>query len=263
MPQSIVQIDNVHYRRNGSDILQEINWQVNEGEHWAILGPNGSGKTTLLQLLNGYIWPSSGGIHVLNRKLGTIDVRELRQKIGWLSSSILPLLHQHNESWEIVVTGKYGALAMYEEIQEEDKERAFEILTIQKSDHLARKPFGLLSQGEKQKILMCRALMANPKLLIMDEPCTGLDIRAREDLLTHIAHLCTLSQAPTIIYVTHHTEEIIPAISKALLISEGRVVAQGEKEDTLNSSVLSEIFGLPIQLEWLDERPWTQIVSSR
>jgi iron complex transport system ATP-binding protein len=263
MPQSIVNLSNVNYRRNGSDLLQGINWQVKKGEHWAVLGPNGSGKTTLLQLLNGYIWPSSGDIHVLNRKLGTIDVRELRQKIGWLSSSILPLLHQHNESWKIVVTGKFGALAMYEEIQDEDRERAFEILSIQKSEHLACKPFGLLSQGEKQKVLMCRALMANPELLIMDEACTGLDIRAREDLLTHIAHLCSSPEAPTIIYVTHHTEEIIPSISKALLISEGKVIAQGDKEDTLKSSVLSKIFGLPIQLEWVNERPWTHIMSSR
>jgi iron complex transport system ATP-binding protein len=257
---AIIKTEGIGYRKKGVSILGGIDWEVQPGEHWAIVGPNGSGKTTLLQLVNGYLWPNQGTISIFGQKLGTVDVRELRKKIGWVSSSILPMLRMEDESWRIVVTGKFGALAMYEEISTGDKEMAMRILAAHNSEQLAMKPFGLLSQGEKQRILISRALMAEPELLILDEPCTGLDLRAREDLLSYIQGMSNTSHAPTLVLVTHHTEEIVPSINKTLLLADGRVVAQGNKKDVLHSERLSQAYGLKIQLSWASGRPWTQVI---
>jgi iron complex transport system ATP-binding protein len=254
-------MESVSYYRDGKPILQNVHWQVEQGSHWAILGRNGSGKTTLLQLINGYIWPSLGSIELLGKRFGTFDIREMRKKIGWVSQAILSMIHPQDESWKVVVTGKYGALTMYEEIEDTDRQMALDLLTKQGSIQLADKPFGLLSQGEKQKILIARALMANPFLLILDEPCSGLDLKAREELLQDVELLASENKGITIFYVTHHTEEIMPSIQNVLLIAEGRIATVGDKKQFLSPQVLSELFGVPLQIEWNQDRPWTRMTA--
>jgi iron complex transport system ATP-binding protein len=254
-------MQSVSYFRNGKPILQDIDWQVEKGSHWVILGRNGSGKTTLLQLINGYIWPSTGSMELFGKRFGTFDIREMRRKVGWVSQAILSMIHTQDETWKVVVTGKYGALTMYEETPEADRQMALALLEKQGTIHLADKSFQLLSQGEKQKILISRALMANPSLLILDEPCSGLDLKAREELLQSVERLASENKEITIFYVTHHTEEIMPSIQNALLISEGRITAAGDKKQILCPQVLSELFEIPVQIEWDQGRPWTRMTA--
>lgn len=248
----IVSVEDVVWKRKGEPILNGITWAVRQGEHWAILGLNGCGKTSLLNMICGYEWPSSGKIYVLGQQLGKIDLHELRKKIGLVSLSMLDRYQSrgHLSVLEVALSGKFASIGLYEKVSEEDRERAISLLERFRVLHLADKPFFTLSQGEKQKVLIARAWMANPALIILDEPCNGLDILAREDLLHTIEELAASSHGPTLLYVTHRTEEIMPSFSHALLLKEGKVVAQGKKEDVLTASYLEETFQLPLNLRW-------------
>lgn len=259
---SVIEIKNVNWQREDRHILQHMNWTVEHGEHWAIIGANGAGKTALLNIISGYMWPSSGSVKILGKKFGHYDLRELRKSIGWVSSALFERFNRfrpNEPTLEVVLSGKFASIGVYETIKESDRREADELLGFFGCAHLARQPFNLLSQGEKQRILLARAWMTKPELLILDEPCTGLDLLARESLLESVRLLAEAPDGPTILYVTHHVEEITPLFTHALLLKDGQMLARGEKKKTLTDDHLSEVFGVPINLVWQEGRPWVRL----
>lgn len=255
----IINLKNVSWKRDGRWILQNLSWQVNNGEHWCLLGLNGSGKTTLLNMINGYIWPTTGEIHVIGKKFGTIDLRQLRKSIGWVSSSLQQQLPEHEIAENIVLSGKFASIGLYDQADELDKEKANQLLSLLGCEHLKKRLYQTLSQGERQRILIARALMASPKLLILDEPCTGLDIIAREHLLHMIETLTKQPDGPTLIYVTHHVEEVLPCFQKILLLKNGEIFDSGHTDKLLNSDKLSEFYQAPISIQQNNGRTWMSL----
>jgi iron complex transport system ATP-binding protein len=255
----IIDIQNVSWVRNQIQILQNMNWQVNEGEHWCLLGLNGSGKTTLLNMINGYIWPTEGSMSVLGKTFGEFDLRELRKSIGWVSTSLQQKLYGSETAIKIVLSGKFATIGLYDQTDSEDLERAETLMKELGCTALMERTYDTMSQGERQRVLIARALMASPKLLILDEPCTGLDVFAREQLLQMVAAVAAEKNAPTIIYVTHHVEEILPVFTKTLLIKEGQVFAANETTDVLTSALMSEFFEVPVHIQRRDGRNWLSV----
>lgn len=259
--ESVVHIKDVHWIRDGRTILDHVSWEVNKGEHWAIAGLNGSGKTSLLNMITGYQWPTSGEVHVLGQQLGRVDLRELRKSIGWVSTSLGERYQGRpsDTALEIVISGKFASIGLYEEPSADDWDKARNLLQSFHVEHLAEKAYYNLSQGEKQKVILARAWMANPKLIILDEPCSGLDIAAREDLLSTIHDLSAVPEGPTLLYVTHHIEEIVPTFTHSLLFRDGQVVAAGEKEAVFTAPLLEKTFKLPVNVRWENNRAWVSI----
>ncbi len=250
----IIDVKNVSIIRNSIYLLKDVNWTIKEGEHWAILGLNGAGKTTLLNMLNGYIFPTEGQLKVLGKPVGGYDMRKLRKSIGWVSSSIQEKFHDYSSALDIVMSGKFATVDLYDEITEDDRNFAQVCLDRLNITELANREYRTFSQGEKQRVLIARGLMANPELLILDEPCTGLDLIAREQLLEIIRNLSDDKNAPTLIYVTHHTEEILPTFSHTLLLRRGQVHSAGNTDEILNKENLSDFFETPIICEKSGER---------
>lgn len=257
----IIDMRNVSWKRQKKTILSQVNWKVTRGQHWAVLGLNGSGKTTLLNIINGYIWPSTGEVRVLEKQFGKTDLRELRKSIGWVSSSLQERIKETDITENIVVSGKYASIGLYEHPAEADFHKASEIMKKLGCTNLTGRRYQTCSQGEKQKILIARGLMSSPELLILDEPCSGLDFIAREDLLTAINDLANQEDAPTIIFVTHHIEEILPIFTHSLLLRDGTVFNKGESETVLTSSGLSNFFKKAVKIKWQKERPWMTLVD--
>lgn len=255
----IIDIQNVSWDRNEQKILQNINWTVQNGEHWCLLGLNGSGKTTLLNMINGYIWPTEGSMSVLDKKFGEFDLRELRKSIGWVSTSLQQKLYGSETALKIVLSGKFATIGLYDETNVEDISHAENLMESLGCTALINRTYDTLSQGERQRVLIARALMASPKLLILDEPCTGLDVFAREQLLQMIAAVAAEKDAPTIIYVTHHVEEILPCFTKTLLIKEGKVFAARETSEVLTSATMSDFFAVPVHIQRRDGRSWLSV----
>lgn len=253
----MIQVQGVSWRRNGRTILNGLNWRVKKGEHWALIGLNGSGKTSLLKLITGYEWPSEGEISLLGHRLGQVELKGLRQQIGWVSAALHERYRSHEglSARDVVISGKFGSIGLWEKVSSADRDQADHWLEQFHVAHRADAPFQQLSSGEKQKVLLARAWMAQPKLIILDEPCYGLDIKAREELLTRLNQMAS-SDGPTLLYVSHHIEEIMPFITHALLLKGGSAVAQGPKERVLTADLLSQTFDLPLTVEWQDGRPW-------
>lgn len=243
----VIDVENVSVTRDSIYLLKEVNWSVKKGEHWAILGLNGSGKTTLLNMINGYFFPSKGQVRVLGKTFGKYDLRELRKSIGWVSTALQERLYGNESAEEIVISGKYGSIGLLNEVKEEDKKIAGSILDKLSSSHLGHRTYKTLSQGEKQRVLIARGLMSSPRLLILDEPCSGLDIFAKEQLLSDIENLSKTSDSPTLIYVTHDTEEILPLFKHTLLMRRGQVHSQGLTSKMLTEKNLSSFFETPIE----------------
>lgn len=253
----VIDIVNMSWRRQGKEILQNMNWQVNSGEHWAVLGLNGAGKTTLLNMVNGYIWPTTGEVTVLGRKFGSTNIRELRKVIGWVSSSLGERINGRHTVKDIIVSGKFAAVGLvFEDPTEADFTKADGLMARLGIEYLSDKPYEVCSNGEKQKILISRALMADPKLLILDEATSGLDFVAREELLETIGNLAVEKSAPTIIFVTHHIEEVLPVFSHALLLKGGTVFAQGKREKVLSNENMSKLYQREITVNWHQDRAW-------
>jgi iron complex transport system ATP-binding protein len=255
----IIHMQNVSWISDRKYILQEINWTVKSGEHWAIIGLNGSGKTSLLNMVNGYIWPSKGGISILGKQFGQYDVRELRKKIGWVSSSLQERLYGNETAEEIVLSGKSATIGLYEKPNAKVLKRATLIMKQFKCDHLADQAYWTLSQGEKQKVLIARALISSPRLLIMDEPCAGLDIFAREQVLSLMEYIVGHDRSPTLIYVSHHLEEILPVFTHALLLRKGKIHSLGKTREVITRENLSDFFRMPVHVQWRNKRPWIRI----
>lgn len=247
----ILSVNGVTVRRGTATLLNNVTWSVGPGEHWAVLGLNGSGKTTLLNLLNGYFFPAEGTVTVLEKMFGTYDLRELRKQIGWVSTVLQEKLHGSDTVEEVVLSGRFASVGLYDAPEESDLHLARELMARMSLSTMACREYRTLSQGEKQKALVARGLMATPDLLILDEPCTGLDVFARQDLLEHIDKIGA-SFHPTLLYVTHHIEEVLPVFTHVLLLREGAVHSQGCKEAVLTSENLRDFFGRPVTLSTKD-----------
>ncbi|ECZ7681101.1 ABC transporter ATP-binding protein [Listeria monocytogenes] len=240
--------ENVYLKRDNKTILSDINWVVNEKENWAILGLNGSGKTTLLQLLNGYLWPSSGRLQVLGHIFGQTSLPELRKSIGWVSNALDHQLKDYELSEQIVLSGKFASIGIYAKVTADELALAKKWLIDCGGISLIGKPYKILSQGERQIVLIARALMASPKLLILDEPCNGLDLFAKERLLERIKKIAELPESPTMLFVTHHTEEILPCFDNIILLRDGEITHHGKTENLLTEEVLQDFYQKPVEL---------------
>lgn len=254
----IIDLKNVTWERDKT-IIKDVSWQIKKGEHWCLVGLNGSGKTTLLNIINGYIWPTRGVVSVLGQTFGRCDLRELRKQIGWVSSSLQQRLYGQQSAEEIVLSGKFASIGLYDKIEDEDGQQAVQLLVSLGCEALLSRTYATLSQGERQKVLIARALMARPRLMILDEPCSGLDLIARENLLTMISQITAQANAPTLIYVTHHIEEILPCFSHTLLLKRGEVYKSGATAEVLTGPQLSHFFDAPISVERRDERVWVSL----
>ena len=247
----VLKISDLRIQRDGVVILDGVNWRVNAGEHWAILGANGSGKTSLLSALTGYLMPTAGEISLLGETYGQSDWRELRKKVGLVSSSVRQMMADDEPALETVASGKYAMIDFWGSFTRNEKAQAMKLLRQVECEYLAERPWGVLSQGERQRVLVARALMAKPRVLILDEPCAGLDPAAREHFLQFLQRLGSQSRGrgtPTLVLVTHHVEEIMPVFSRVLILKNGRVLAAGKKAAVLNSSNLTTAFAARIRL---------------
>ncbi|HWO78411.1 MAG TPA: ABC transporter ATP-binding protein [Bacillus sp. (in: firmicutes)] len=252
----ILHLENVSLRRGNQWILQDINWRVENGEHWVLLGLNGSGKTSILNLLNAYTFPTKGNMNVLGFEFGKTYLAErLRKKIGYVSSALQQKFHPGDNAFEVVLSGAFASISLYEDPTDEMRKKAVKLLQELGCISYANREYETLSQGERQRVLIARALMADPSMLILDEPTSGLDFIAREQLLESVEELAKKHDAPTIIFVTHHVEEILPVFNKALLLKEGRVFAAGNTREIISSQQLSEFFELPVDVIWNHNRP--------
>jgi iron complex transport system ATP-binding protein len=251
----VLELASVSVVRGTSTLLDDVTWDVAEGERWVVLGPNGAGKTTLLQLASGRMHPTTGIVGILGEVLGAVDVFELRPRIGLASAALAERLPAAENVHDIVVTASYGVVGRWRERYDDlDHERAERLLGALGMNGFTGRTYGTLSEGERKRVQIARALMTDPELMLLDEPAAGLDLGGREDLVRRLAELAADPSAPSLILVTHHVEEIPPGFTHVLLLRQGRVVASGPLGTTLTAESLSETFGLPLVLERHDER---------
>ena len=244
----ILSVRDLTIQRSDTTILDRLSWEVARGEHWVILGANGSGKTSLLSALTGYLTPTEGDITVLGETFGASDWRELRKFIGLVSSTVRQMVPDEENALTTVVSGKDAMIGHWGRIKSDERTAARKLLRQVEAEYLADRPWLVLSQGERQRVLIARALMARPRLLILDEPCAGLDPVARELFLAFLQRLGSLRAAPALVLVTHHVEEIMPVFGHALLLREGRIVAAGKRSRVLTSALLSQTFDARLRL---------------
>ncbi|GAA5163195.1 ABC transporter ATP-binding protein [Ornithinimicrobium tianjinense] len=246
----VLEFAGVGVRRGASDLLRDITWSVEEGERWVVIGPNGAGKTTLLQLAAARMHPTTGVAGVLGEVLGAVDVFELRPRIGVSSAAVADRIPDEERVSDVVVTAAYGVLGRWrEEYDESDERRAADLLEALGVEHLAQRRFGTLSEGERKRVQIARALMTDPELMLLDEPAAGLDLRGREDLVGRLSLLAQDIEAPAMVLVTHHVEEIPPGFTDILMLRGGEVVAAGPIELTLTADNLSRTFDLPLVVD--------------
>jgi iron complex transport system ATP-binding protein len=229
--------------------IDDLTWTVDPHERWVVLGPNGSGKTTLLQLATGHLHPTTGTVDVLGDRLGRTDVRRLRTRIGLVSGAVTRLLRPELTAHDVVVTGRHAALEpWWHTYTDADHARAASLLDLAGLAHAETRTFAVLSEGERQQVLLARAVMGDPELLVFDEPAAGLDLGARERLVRRLEQLATDPESAPLVFVTHHVEEIPPGFGHLLLLREGRAVAAGPLDATLTAANLSATFGVDIDL---------------
>ena len=245
----ILSVQSLKVSRGDANILKGINWEVRPGEHWAILGANGCGKTTLLSAITAYRAPSAGEIHVAGETYGESDWNEIRQKIGIVSSALTQRVPTDEFAIETVLSGETAQLGYWTRQKKVDTKKALRCLSKMGVRALSERPWGVLSQGERQKVFIARALINDPKLLILDEPCAGLDPVARERFLKSLSKITALKRSPAVVLVTHHVEEIIPEITHVLLLKNGRVYAAAPKAEVLlDTEKVSKAFGAEVKI---------------
>ncbi|OZC72178.1 iron ABC transporter ATP-binding protein [Rhodococcus sp. 15-725-2-2b] len=254
-PDLLVDFTDVVVRRGGATLVGPVTWKVELDERWVVLGPNGAGKTSLLRIAAAEIHPTSGVAHVLGEVMGKVDVSELRPRIGLSSSSLAQRIPADELVSDLVVSAGYSVLGRWREKYDAvDTERAVEMLESLGAEHLATRTYGTLSEGERKRVLIARALMTDPELLLLDEPAAGLDLGGREELVARLTDLAADPDAPATVLITHHVEEIPPGFSHALLLKEGGVVAQGLVDDVITAENLTEAFSQSITLDRVDGR---------
>jgi iron complex transport system ATP-binding protein len=254
-PDAVITVERATVTRGGNHLIRGISWQVELDERWVILGPNGAGKTTLLNLAGGRLHPTRGTVEVLGARLGRVDLAELRTRVGLASAGLAETVPPAERVADVVLTASWSVVGRFRERYDEmDAARARDLLDQFGVAHLAERPFGTLSEGERKRALIARALMTDPELLLLDEPAAGLDLGAREDLVRRLADLAADPDAPALVLVTHHVEEIPPGFTHALLLRDGGAVAQGLLADTLTADNLSKTFDVPLKLSFVDGR---------
>jgi len=254
-----LELRDVSYVANGKKILDSINWTVQYGEHWAILGPNGSGKTTLLKLASGYLWPNAGGV-VLRKGEELTHLPELRKSIGWVTAQLASDIPPQEKALNTVVSGKFAQIGylggFWGQASRSDYARARGYLKELGCDQLREQEFGTLSQGEQQKVLIARARMTRPYLIILDEPCAGMDPGARENFLAALNKIGKQKKLPALIFVTHHIEEILPLFRNTLVLRDGKVVHAGPTHRVLKRDVLKKLYGISLAIMKRKGRYW-------
>lgn len=252
---AVAELAGVSVRRGTALLLDDVDFRVDEGERWVIIGPNGAGKTTMLQLLSTQMHPTSGVVEVLGEYLGAVDVFELRPRIGVSSSAIAHRIPNRERVADVVVSASYGVMGRWrEEYDELDYARAATLMRMLHVDDLAERTYGTLSEGERKRVEIARALMTDPELLLLDEPGAGLDLRGREILVQTLTELCRDPDAPTMVLVTHHVEEIPDGITHAALMAGGVVLAAGPIDEVLTDEQLSAAFAMPLRVRRTDGR---------
>ncbi len=252
---AVLELAGVTVRRGKATLLEGVDWTVEEDERWVVLGPNGAGKTTLLQVAAAQIHPTSGVAGILGEVLGTVDVFELRPRIGLTSAAIAERIPPDERVSDVVVSASYSVLGRWRERYDElDHDRAATLLTEVGASHLSDRTFGTLSEGERKRVQIARALMTDPELLLLDEPAAGLDLGGREDLVATLSELALDPDSPATVLVSHHVEEIPPGFTHAMLLRDGSVVEAGPVEEVVTEATLSETFGMPLLLTREDDR---------
>ena len=252
---AVVELAGVSVVRGAARLLDDIDWTIDEADRWVVIGPNGAGKTTLLQILAAQIHPTGGVAGLLGEVLGAIDVFELRPRIGLTSAALADRLPRGERVSDVVVSASYAVLGRWrEEYDELDHQRAKELLAELGIAHLSDRTFGTLSEGERKRVQIARALMTDPELMLMDEPAAGLDLTGREHLVRSLSAIATAVGSPAMVLVTHHVEEIPPGFTHALLLKQGRIVSAGPIEQALTAQTLSDTFDLALSLNHEDGR---------
>ncbi len=254
-PDLLIEFEDVLVRRGGNVLVGPVTWKVELDERWVVLGPNGAGKTTLLRIAAAETFPTSGTAHVLGETFGRTDLSELRTRIGLSSAALANRVPFDEKVVDLVISAGYGVLGRWRERYDAmDTDRAIEMLESLGAEHLADRSYGTLSEGERKRVLIARALMTDPELLLLDEPAAGLDLGGREELVARLGVLAADPDAPATVLITHHVEEIPPGFTHALLLKEGAVVAQGLLDDVITGENLSEAFSQAVTLDKADGR---------
>jgi iron complex transport system ATP-binding protein len=254
-PDLLIEFEDVVVRRGGNVLVGPVTWKVELDERWVVLGPNGAGKTSLLRVAAAEDFPTSGTAHVLAETFGRTDLSELRPRIGLSSSALANRVPRDEKVVDLVISAGYGVLGRWrEQYDAVDNARAVEMLEGLGAEHLAERTYGTLSEGERKRVLIARALMTDPELLLLDEPAAGLDLGGREELVARLATLAADPDAPATVLITHHVEEIPPGFTHAMLLKEGGVVAQGLIDDVITAENLSAAFSQSITLDKVDDR---------
>lgn len=263
-PDLLIDFRKVSLRRGGRALVGPVTWQVELDERWVVIGPNGAGKTSLLRIAAAMEYPSNGRAFVLGERLGRVDMAELRARVGLSSSALAQRVPDDEVVRDLVVSSGYAVLGRWRETYEDvDYAQAVDMLESLGAEHLAERTFGTLSEGERKRVLIARSLMTDPELLLLDEPAAGLDLGGREELVARLADLAADPDAPAMVLVTHHVEEIPPGFSHALILSEGQVVAGGLLSEVLTAETLSTAFGQKIALDKIDGRYFARRARSR
>jgi iron complex transport system ATP-binding protein len=248
LAEPILAFRDVSLERGDKTILDHIDWTIQPKQNWAILGLNGAGKTTMLKMIHGDLWPSNGELEVLGGVFGHTSIPELTKRIGWVSTALQDWLHPGDLVEKIVLSGKFASIGLYERYTKADLQAAKDVLSEMGGERLIGKTYQVLSQGERQLAMIARAMMAKPELLILDEPCNGLDLFAREALLQRVATIAERPDSPALLFVSHYTEELLPCFQNVMLLKNGAVFAQGTRQDLLTPEKLGEFYAAPIQL---------------
>ncbi|HSJ20205.1 MAG TPA: ABC transporter ATP-binding protein [Nocardioidaceae bacterium] len=252
---AVLEFADVTVKRGQATLLEGIDWVVEEDERWVILGANGAGKTTLLQVAAAQIHPTSGVAGILGEVLGTVDVFDLRPRIGLTSAALADRIPRQELVRDVVVSASYSVLGRWREHYDElDHDRARDLLVEVGAGHLLERTFGTLSEGERKRVQIARSLMTDPELLLLDEPAAGLDLGGREDLVSTLSVLAMDEMSPATVLVSHHVEEIPPGFTHAMLLRKGRIVASGPIEHVLTEQIISATFGMPLRLTHEDGR---------
>ena len=257
MSDEVLKLRGVSVRRETSLLLRNVDWTAHENERWIVIGPNGAGKTTLLQVAATLLFPTEGTVEVLGERLGEVDVFDLRPRIGITSAALAERVPAAEKVIDLVLTASYAILGRWkEEYESSDVTRAVELLDALGCAHLIRRRFATLSEGERKRVQIARALMPDPEMLLLDEPAAGLDLGGREDLLRRLSQLARDPKAPMMVLVTHHVEEVPDGFTHAMLLRRGAVLAAGPIPDVFTARNLSRCFGVPLEIEYRQSR-WT------